>query len=303
MRWPSLALYTLLLAQSAEAGPLRDWLAERRADNPVPQEIAYGDDPRQRLDIYRPAGTQPAPILWMVHGGAWRTGDKRNSGVIDNKVARWQPQGFVLVSVNYRLLPEASVAKQLADLRLALQRTQQQAAEWGGDPAQMVLLGHSAGAHLVALLNADLAASTRLGIEPWRGAVLLDSAVLDLPAIMHKPHYRFYDQAFGTDPAYWHQLSPLHQLQKGAPPVLAVCSSQRPDQSCAQAHAFADSLQRLGSRAEVLPQPLSHKAINHELGLDNAYTRQVEVFLASLGAGLQQRLQPRNDNGPDKPGR
>ena len=186
---------------------------------------------------------------------------------------------------------------------LALQGTQQQAAEWGGDPAQMVLLGHSAGAHLVALLNADLAASTRLGIQPWRGAVLLDSTVLDLPAIMRKSHYRFYDQAFGTEPAYWRQLSPLHQLQEGAPPVLAVCSSQRPDQPCAQASAFADSMQRLGSRAEVLPQPLSHKAINHELGLDNAYTRQVEVFLASLGAGLQQRLQPRNDNGPDKPGR
>ncbi len=292
MRWPSLALYTLLLAQSAQAGPLRDWLAERRADIPAPQEIAYGEDPHQRLDIYRPAGTQLAPILWMVHGGAWRTGDKRNSGVIDNKVARWQPQGFVLVSVNYRLLPEASVAEQLADLRLALQRTQQQASEWGGDPAQMVLLGHSAGAHLVALLNADLSASTRQGIQPWRGAVLLDSAVLDLPAVMNKPHYRFYDQAFGRDPAYWRQLSPLHQLRKGAPPVLAVCSSQRPDQPCAQARAFSDSLQRLGSRAVVLPQPLSHKAINHELGLDNAYTRQVEAFLASLGAGLQQRLQP-----------
>lgn len=292
MRWPLLTLCALLTTQSAQAGPLRDWLAERRADKKTPLESAYGDDPRQRMDIYRPASTGPAPILWMVHGGAWRTGDKRNEGVIDNKAARWQPKGFVLVSVNYRLLPDTSVAEQLADLRLALQHTQQHAQQWGGDPAQMVLLGHSAGAHLVALLNADIGFSTRQGIQPWRGTVLLDSAVLDLPAVMRKPHYRFYDQAFGNDPAYWRQLSPLHQLQKGMPPILAVCSSQRKDQPCTAARTFANAMRRLGSRAEVLPQPLSHKAINHELGLDNAYTRQVETFIASLDAGLQKHLQP-----------
>lgn len=282
MRRATLLLYGLLLAQPLAAGPLRD----------APREIAYGDDPRQRLDLYLPQEQGPAPLLWMVHGGAWRMGDKRNAGVVENKVARWRPRGFALVSVNYRLLPGASIAEQLDDLRLALRATQRQAAKWGIDTTQLVLLGHSAGAHLVALLQADPAANAGAGIAPWLGSVLLDSAALDLPAIMGRPHYRFYDRAFGSDPLDWRQLSPIHRLKPGTPPLLAVCSSLRPDGPCEQAEAYARAIGQLGGRAEVLPQPLSHKAINHELGLDNAYTRRVEAFLASLDPRLRQRLSP-----------
>lgn len=282
MRRTALLLYGLLLTQQALAGPSHE----------APREIAYGDDPRQRLDLYLPQEQGPAPLLWMVHGGAWRMGDKRNDAVVENKIARWRPKGFALVSVNYRLLPGAPVAEQLDDLRLALRMTQRQAAEWGVDPTQLVLLGHSAGAHLVALLQADRDANTAAGITPWLGSVLLDSAVLDLPAIMQRPHYRFYDRAFGSDPVYWRRLSPIHRLRPGTPPLLAVCSSLRPDGPCDQAEAFTRAMGRLGGRAEVLPQPLSHRDINRQLGQDNTYTRQVEAFIASLDPRLRRKLSP-----------
>lgn len=285
MRLPALLLSALLLASQTVS-------AARESASPAPREIAYGSDPRQRLDLYLPSGPDPAPLLWMVHGGAWRLGDKRNDGVIEQKLQRWRPKGFALISVNYRLLPGTPVAQQLEDLRLALRATQTQAGEWGIDPTQVVLLGHSAGAHLLALLQADPQANAAAGLQPWLGSILLDSAALDLPAIMQAPHYRFYDKAFGHDPADWRRLSPLHQLSAGTPPLLAVCSSQRPDHPCRQAHTFVARIGQLGGRASVLEQPLSHRDINQLLGEDNRYTREVEAFIGSLDPRLQRRLQP-----------
>lgn len=97
----------------------------------------YGNDPLQRMDVYlppasaRPAAGPRAPILFMVHGGAWRTGDKAMERVVQEKVARWVPLGFVLVSVNYRLLPDTGVALQAHDVATALATVQQRAAQWG----------------------------------------------------------------------------------------------------------------------------------------------------------------------------
>src|SRR5262245_14429444 len=74
----------------------------------VKTDIAYGPDPAQRMDVYLPPAPQQAPILLMVHGGAWRFGDKTNKRVVDNKVAHWVPQGVIFVSVNYRMIPDAA---------------------------------------------------------------------------------------------------------------------------------------------------------------------------------------------------
>jgi BD-FAE protein len=74
------------------------------------QDVAYGGDPAQRIDVYLPPQPQRAPILFMVHGGGWRRGDKDNPGVVDNKVARWVPKGIIFVSVDYRMMPEGGAA-------------------------------------------------------------------------------------------------------------------------------------------------------------------------------------------------
>ncbi|GKT17504.1 alpha/beta hydrolase [Acidovorax sp. SUPP2522] len=259
-------------------------------------DVPYGNDPLQRMDVYlppasaRPAAGPRAPILFMVHGGAWRTGDKAMERVVQEKVARWVPLGFVLVSVNYRLLPDTGVALQAHDVATALATVQQRAAQWGADGTRTVLMGHSAGAHLVALLNAQPALAQRAGAAPWLGAVSLDSAVLDLPALMGAPHAPLYDEAFGDDPAYWAALSPYDQLVPGAAPFQFVCSTVRPDHPCQQAVHMARRVREAGGRAEVLPQALSHGDINGTLGLDSDYTRAVETFMASLDGEVARRL-------------
>ena len=283
---------------------LRTRLAERAQEKraslpPGVQKIAdlpYGPDARQRMDIYLPRSSAPhpsgvrAPVVFMVHGGGWRHGDKAMGRVVDQKVASWVPRGLIVVSVNYRLLPDTPVAQQAQDVAQALATAQQQAAQWGGDAGRFILMGHSAGAHLVSLINAQPALAQRLGAWPWLGTVALDSAVLNLPQLIRAPHMPLYDDAFGTDPAYWHALSPLHQWVSGAPPSQFVCSTERPDQPCLQAHAMARHVHTQGGRAEVLPQPLTHGEINAELGLDSDYTRAVEGFMASLDAVVAQRL-------------
>ena len=240
--------------------------------------LAYGSDPAHRLDVYLPAHAN-GRIIVMVHGGGWRIGDKAMGNVVDNKLAHWSARGDVFVSVDYRLLPQADVAQQEKDVAAALAYVQHHAREWGATPSNLVLMGHSAGAHLVALLSAD--PSLASDVRPWRATVSLDSAALDVPTIMQSRHPPLYDDAFGRDPANWRSLSPLQRLTAKAPPMLLVCSSERRD-SCPAAHAFADTAHRLRVRAEVLPQALKHGQINTELGLPGAYTDAVDAFLDSV---------------------
>mgnify|MGYP005990507419 CR=1 FL=1 len=258
-------------------------------------DLPYGSDARQRMDVYLPpAGALPpgqrAPVIFMVHGGAWRTGDKAMPKVVDHKVARWVARGFVFVSVNYRMLPGTPVAQQAQDVAQALTAAQRHASDWGADAGRFLLMGHSAGAHLVALINAQPAVALRGGAQPWLGTVVLDSAVLDVPQYMAQPHVRLYDEAFGSDPGLWRQLSPADPLAAGAPPYQFVCSTERRDRPCQPAAAMARQVRALGGRASVLPQPLSHGDINGELGLESAYTRAVEAFMASLDPLVAQRL-------------
>lgn len=284
-----------------QAGPVMDRMAERRearqnaltaAQSPAHKNVAYGSDPSQTLDVYVPTtAVRGAPAIFMVHGGAWAIGDKASSQVVRHKAARWLPRGLLFISVNYRMLPKADPLEQARDVARALAFAQQQAASWGGDAGRFVLMGHSAGAHLVSLLAANPDLAREQGAQPWLGTVSLDSAAFDVPAIMKARHARLYDRAFGQDPTFWAASSPLHQLKQAQAPLLAVCSSRR-DDACPQARGFADKAKALGMRVTVLPQDRSHGEINNELGEPGAYTEAVEDFLRSLDERLAQALKP-----------
>jgi len=289
-------LLLILLPNVLQAGPLRERLQARQTvpEWTVEHDLAYGPAPEQRYDVYRAANMQDAPIIMLVHGGGWAHGDKAMDAVVEHKVARWVPRELILVSVNYRLLPQARPAQQARDIAMALAEVQRQAPRWGGDPGKVVLMGHSAGAHLVALLSSDPGIRQDLALQPWLGSVTLDSAAFDVEAIMLKRHPRLYDQAFGNDPTDWRAASPLHRLQPGLRPLLAVCSSKRED-ACPQALAFQGKAQALGARVEIIPQDLSHRQLNQQLGTAGAYTEAVERFLGSLDVQLAERLEKFNE--------
>lgn len=281
------ALLGALTLQTASAGLLQERREARQLDDAgirVQRDVAYGNDERQRFDVYQPkvAPRVPAPVIFMVHGGGWANGDKDNGSVALNKALRWVPQGVVLVSANYRMLPDTPPLAQADDVARALAQAQQLASGWQADPARFVLMGHSAGAHLVALIDAAPEIAAQHGARPWIGTVALDSAAFNVETVMRGPHLKLYDRAFGDDPATWRAASPTLRLEQSGAPLLAVCSTRR-DDACPQARGFAAKGRDQGKRVEVMGVDMSHRQINHELGQDNGYTADVERFLRSVG--------------------
>ncbi len=256
---------------SAAAGP---------ATTKVLRNLAYGSHARQKLDVHLPAHPT-GPVLLMVHGGAWVTGDKAMPAMIQPKARRWNADGYVVVSANYRLLPDAGPLEQAADVAKALAYVQREAAGWGADAKKVVLMGHSAGGHLVALLNAQPALAQQQGAQPWRGTVVLDSAALDVVALMEAPHPKLYDRAFGADPAAWKAASPLHVMAPKVPPVLFICSLGRAD-ACPQADAYERKGATFQHHILIWTSKLNHLEINRLLGEPGIYTDSVARWISSI---------------------
>ncbi|WP_263831829.1 alpha/beta hydrolase [Sulfurospirillum oryzae] len=286
-----LVLFSLTLFQSLQAGILRDRLGlgdeEEEKEATFSKEVqlianvSYGNNAKERFDVYTPLHVNAqslTSVIFMVHGGAWRTGDKKMQNVVENKVNYWVAKGYIVISTNYKLLPDASVSEQLNDVAKALGVAQAKSASWGGDKAKFIVMGHSAGAHLIALLASSQTLYASNAITPPMAAVLLDSAVMDTPMLMSAKHMRLYDQAFGNDPAYWQSLSPYHQLTTKRMPLLAVCSTKR-DDSCPQAEKFLNKASTFGTKTVLLKENMTHKEINQLLGKDPAYTKAVDDFL------------------------
>jgi acetyl esterase/lipase len=119
----------------------------------VLRDVAYGPAARQRMDVYRPEGLAAgAPVVVFVHGGAWRTGSRQEYRFMGVALAR---MGFVGVVAGYGLYPEVGFPGFVADVAAAVAAARGHAAEWGGDPARVVLMGHSAGAHIAAMVALD----------------------------------------------------------------------------------------------------------------------------------------------------
>lgn len=254
-------------------------------------DIAYGPHAKQTLDVYSPEGAEDAPVIFMIHGGAWRGGDKTHPAEVDLKVTHWVSKGFVLVSTNYRLLPELDPVGQAGDVATAIAFAQKNAGKWGGSADHFILMGHSAGAHLVSLVSADHKNLSEGKMRPWLGTVSLDISNYDLPSrVTGENPSEFYLEIFGNDPAYWQKASPVHVLTEKLPPFFAVCTTQSTE-ACPQSELFLKKVKNLGGSGTVLPVEHSHMAINAELGKNNPMTADVDSFLRTLGPEVNALLK------------
>ncbi len=219
-----------------------------------PQTLSYGSDPLQALDLWVPRGAKSAPLVLFVHGGGWKRGSKETAG------SRTLPghltaQGYAFASINYRLVPDATVEQQAADVAASLAYLLEKADTLGIDRSRVVLTGHSAGAHLVALVGTDERYLRAVGLSfaDIDGVMPNDGAAYDVPTQMAQGG-RFmagtYEDAFGTDPARQKALSPtLHAAAPNAAAFLLL-HVQRED-GVAQANALAEALKRGGSQVEI----------------------------------------------------
>ena len=268
----------------------RQAIGERGASappTPGTRELAYGADPKQRLDLLVPPAATRAPLLLFVHGGGWLIGDKRTGAGV--KAAHFTQGGWAFASANYRLVPQATVEQQAADIAAAIAWARANAAAHGLDPDNIVLMGHSAGAHLVAWVGTDprYLAAAGVPIAAVNGVILLDGAGYDIAGQMARPGNAvagMYDAAFGKDVARQKALSPT--LHAAAPNVARwlMLPIDRRDDSKAQSEGLAAALRPAGASAIVVPVPgESHSSLNKRLGEAGDFaTGEVDRFLAGL---------------------
>lgn len=292
MRKPvKLALAACILALSAGALQAQvinraSQIADRTAGK---QTLSYGSDALQTVDFW-PAIRKQAPLVVFVHGGGWKRGDKQMMDRSE-KLSHWRSLGYAVASVNYRLVPANSVEQQGADVATAVAALKARSATLGIDGTRIALVGHSAGAHLVALVGTDpqYLRAAGLGFDDIAGIIPLDGAAYDVAAQMQEgPRIMrdTYKQAFGTDPARQAALSPT--VQAGAPNAaqFLILHVER-DDGQRQAEALAAALDRAGSTAAVEGFDgtglRGHAAINRDLGdPDYPATAVVDAFLARI---------------------
>jgi arylformamidase len=122
----SILLLAVPFALQASAQP-----GEIITSTKVLRDLAYGPNSAQTMDVYLPSHPQNAPVIVMVHGGAWIVGDKSMGRVVTNKAAYWLPKGYIFISINNRLLPAAGPLEQAHDVAKALAFAQGEARSWG----------------------------------------------------------------------------------------------------------------------------------------------------------------------------
>lgn len=282
-----LFLSSLSLAVSDAAWAAR---AEVAALSPAAkQTLAYGPDSHQTLDYWAGRG-RAAPVVVFVHGGGWKRGDKAMM-TGSAKLTDWQAHGYAVASVDYRLVPQVRVEDEAADVASAVAYLKANAVRLHLDPHRIVLVGHSAGAHLVALVGTDPTwfAAVGLKLSDVRGIVPLDGAAYDVPNQMGANPLLMgetYRQAFGTDPARQKRLSPTLQAAAPNAPEFLILHVQRPD-GIAQSEALAAALRKGGTKVTIEGFAgtglAGHAEINRRLGEpDYPATPVVDAFLERI---------------------
>ncbi|QDT91218.1 alpha/beta hydrolase [Gimesia algae] len=278
-----ISLFSELAGQAAFPEEPVDPPFKTSANIPYDANIIIGKHFKS-LDIYAPPSGKNHPVVIWVHGGAWKIGDKRG---VDSKPSAFTQRGYLLVSINYRLHPQASYDQQAEDIAQAIHWIHAHATEYGGDPDELFLMGHSAGAHLVALVSTNpvYLKQQSLSLKSIKGTILLDGAGYDIAEHMTTtgPTARkMYSAVFSDDPQIWKAASPVTYVRKNQsiPPFLILHVARRAD-SRKQSEAFARILQENKIKAEVIAAPgKTHLTINREIGLpDDLPTQKIFGFL------------------------
>lgn len=222
----------------------------------VPYLEGPGADPKLNvLDLYLPEGGTNMPILFEVHGGGWRVGDKGADASINRML--FARLGWALVSVNYRLSPAVKHPTHIQEVAKAMAWVYQNAAKYNLDRSRIVTVGLSAGAHLVSLLALDTRYLEQAGVPPTaiKGVVAV-SGIYDLPNWPEAGRFPTYtEEAFGTSrDALW-DGSPLKYVNALAPPFLLTYADKDMYVMPEQAHIFYSAFvkQKLNARLVLTP--------------------------------------------------
>ena len=262
---------------------------------PTVADIAYGDpaNPRQKVDIYAPADAKNLPVVFWIHGGGWQGGDRTE---IQVKPQAFVDRGFVFVSTGYRLLPEVDMVTIFRDIAKSLGWVHKNIAKHGGDPQRILVMGHSAGAQLAALICTDDRYLKAEGVpfSVLNGCVPVDGDTYDVPAMIETAETRLrvhgfpipkqgHRVKFGNTPELHRDYSAVTHVTKGKsiPPFLILHVADHPDNTM-QARRLEAVLKDAGISAKAFPaKDTNHVKLNDRLGLpDDPPTKAMFDFVA-----------------------
>ncbi len=267
----------------------------------MPTTVAYrvlpGIDPNlTSVDIHAPADACGAPVVMWVHGGGYQKGDKAQQ--MKDKVRLFNEHGWILVSVNYRLTApgqpgSAQFPDHFDDVAAAVAWVHDTIAGYGGDPASVALLGHSAGADIVANVadNPTYLAAHGLGLDALVCAGPLDTEGFDKTTAGERDPDGEKEQwqvALGNEPDYLNATSATALVKPGIgiPPTIGVVrgTAQRQQIETGYLAALGDA----GiATTSIDARTLSHNEVNSQIGApgDTVMTGPVTAFLTGCFAG------------------
>lgn len=253
----------------------------------VAEGEAYGPDPRQRIDVYRPSGAGSAlPVLVFCYGGAWNSGER---GLYDFAGRAFAAAGYLTIVFDYRLVPAARFPAFVEDTAAAIAWTSRNAARWGGDGARLFLVGHSAGAYNVAQAALDRRYLDAQGLDPSviAGVAALAGPFDFLP--LDGPSTR---EAFGTWPRLA-ETQPVNAVTAEAPPFLLITGDSDRTVYPRNSHRLADRLKAVGVEVQLMVLPgLGHAdvltAIARPLRWRAPILEAVTSFFRSLQASANR---------------
>ena len=243
----TIALAALALGFSFSVDRLRTFNAlvpKDRASAAIASDIAYGDNPRQQLDIYAPteSTSMTKPVIVWFYGGSWNSGTRHGYDFAGRALAA---QGFVVVVPDYRIVPEVRFPGFVEDGAEAMRWVRANIGEYSGDPDRIVVMGHSAGAHLAAMLAVD---------PQWLGEDR--SAIKGLVGLAGPYDFLPLDtsstiEAFGEWPRL-EQTQPISYADSSSPPALLLTGSEDTTVKPRNSISLAAHLTEAGVEAEVV---------------------------------------------------
>lgn len=202
----------------------REHIAEAEIESiDVVRNISYGSHPLHRLDVHRPqrAAGDATPILVFLHGGGFVGGDKSDGAILDNVLNYFASRGVLGINGNYRLAPEFQWPSGADDIRGILQWVTENAAEYRGDPNNVILMGHSAGASHVAAYTFIEDLQLNGGNDGVRGSVLVSGIYKEGSEQSNRAYY-------GSNPDLWKERMSINHIGGRSIPLFVISAEYDP---------------------------------------------------------------------------
>ncbi len=267
----------------------------------VREGLTYGPNERNDLDLFLPKdegkGLRPAVIV--IHGGAWRAGDKRQLRSLAELFAR---RGYVAAAINYRLAPKWSYPAQLDDCQRAVRWLRKRAEEFRVDPKRFGAAGASAGGHLSLLLGTretrddsdpelkSISSKVQCVLDIFGPTDFLDEAYLKVAdnPVLGRALIEFVGKPYSEAPELWKEVSPLHHVSSDDAPTFIIHGDQDPLVPLRQSEKLVEAMKKVGVEVRlVVIKGMGHGPTTPEQREQfmNAINEAVAFFDKHLKAG------------------